>query len=226
MIKSLIKLRELVKKLWFYHILIGSIFLIFSIKVIIDKGIETKELVRYLGLFFLLNGIGSLLYSFGRVGKKQFHWGEVFFWGVLEMFTGFLILKENLIIEKTLLMEITSTIEKISSVEINLEGYFVIFYIGTFMIFRGLSNIVTKLYSLSISENHLEILSVKRLVVLAGMEDFVFGIIIVICMYVLPELFPYVVFFYILFSSMTMILFGLGLKYSINEEKLINKGVA
>lgn len=226
MLKKLLKLRELLKKLWFYHILIGSLFLLFSIGVILGDGVTSNKIIKCLGLYFLLTGVGNLVYSFGRIGKKEFHWGEVFFWGLLEIFSGFLILNGSLIIEKTLLLEITSVMERLSSTKVNLDGYFLIFYVGTFMIFRGLSNIVTKLYSLSVTVNHLEILSVKRLVVLTGVEDFIFGIVIILSMFILPELFSYIVFFYILFSSMTMVLFGLGLKYSITEEKiLMKKGV-
>lgn len=212
------KIQNLLKRAWIYYIIIGILFLIFSIKIIMSDNINEDILLKALGVLFLMMGFGNIIYSLEGIKNKDFHWGEILFWGVLESITGFLIVKEKLVVEKFILLEISSAVEKISSLELELEGYIIIFYIGTFLIFRGLSNIVTNIYNVSL--NSKEVL-VKCLINLIGIDDFCLGIVIIICMYINLDFFKYIILLYIFITSIFIILFGISLK-----KVLINKGIA
>lgn len=219
-IEAIDNTKKWIQKLWFYQIIVGSLFLIFSLKVIVSGGEDTKDTVDILAYLFLLTGIGNIIYAFGRVGEKYFRWGEIFFWGVCEIFSGWLILSGVAKVEKAIVENIGAVVEKITGTEIKLDGYFIIFYIGIFLIFRGISYIVTKVHSLNENEKTDKLLSVERLLVLSGIQDLIFGIAIVFSMFILPELFGYVIFFYILFSGMVLVLLGLNMKYTLDNKEI------
>ncbi|WP_418965537.1 hypothetical protein [Cetobacterium sp.] len=214
------KIRKSLREQWFYHIVVGLIFLIYAAIVIIGNGIFLDDVVKVLGFLFLLTGIGNLIYSFSGIGEREFHWGEIFFWGILEVFSGGLLLSSKLLTaERNLIEEVSLAIEKVTAAKVELQGYLVIFYIGTFLTFRGISHIVTKVYEPE-GINHNRTLGVlKRVLILDGFIDFIFGVGVTLSMYLAQNIFYYIVFVYIVITSILTIIFGLGSKYSLKVEK-------
>lgn len=214
------KIRKSLREQWFYHIVVGLIFLIYAAIVIIGNGIFLDDVVKVLGFLFLLTGIGNLIYSFSGIGEREFHWGEIFFWGILEVFSGGLFLSSKLLTaERNLIEEVSLAIEKVTAAKVELQGYLVIFYIGTFLTFRGISHIVTKVYEPE-GINHNRTLGVlKRVLILDGFIDFIFGVAVTLSMYLAQNIFYYIVFVYIVITSILTIIFGLGSKYSLKVEK-------
>lgn len=214
------KIRKSLREQWFYHIVVGLIFLIYAAIVIIGNGIFLDDVVKVLGFLFLLTGIGNLIYSFSGIGEREFHWGEIFFWGILEVFSGGLLLSSKLLTaERNLIEEVSLAIEKVTAAKVELQGYLVIFYIGTFLTFRGISHIVTKVYEPE-GINHNRTLGVlKRVLILDGFIDFIFGVAVTLSMYLAQNIFYYIVFVYIVITSILTIIFGLGSKYSLKVEK-------
>lgn len=216
-----IKIRKALREQWFYHIIVGMIFLVYVAIVVIGNGIFLDDVVKILGFLFLLTGIGNLIYSFSGIGEKEFHWGEIFFWGILESFSGFLLLSNKLLIaEKNLIEEVSLAIEKVTSTKVELQGYIVIFYIGTFLTFRGISHIVTKIYESEGISHNKTLIVIKRVLILDGFVDFIFGIIVTLSMYLAQGIFYYILLIYILITSILTITFGLASKYSLKIEKL------
>lgn len=214
------KIRKSLREQWFYHIVVGLIFLIYAAIVIIGNGIFLDDVVKVLGFLFLLTGVGNLIYSFSGIGEREFHWGEIFFWGILEVFSGGLLLSSKLLTaERNLIEEVSLAIEKVTAAKVELQGYLVIFYIGTFLTFRGISHIVTKVYEPE-GINHNRTLGVlKRVLILDGFIDFIFGVGVTLSMYLAQNIFYYIVFVYIVITSILTIIFGLGSKYSLKVEK-------
>lgn len=214
------KIRKSLREQWFYHIVVGLIFLIYAAIVIIGNGIFLDDVVKVLGFLFLLTGIGNLIYSFSGIGEREFHWGEIFFWGILEVFSGGLLLSSKLLTaERNLIEEVSLAIEKVTAAKVELQGYLVIFYIGTFLTFRGISHIVTKVYEPE-GINHNRTLGVlKRVLILDGFIDFIFGVAVTLSMYLAQNIFYYIVFVYIVITSILTVIFGLGSKYSLKVEK-------
>ena len=218
------KIRALFKKQWFYHVCIGIVFLFYAMTVIVGNGIFLNDAIKVLGFLFFLTGIGNLIYSFSGIGITNFHWGEIFFWGSIEIFSGWLILSNKLLkLEGTLISDLTSTIEKVTGSRINLQGYLIIFFVGTFLTVRGISHIVTKIYDLDEREENKILNVIRRILILDGFVDFVFGIGIILSMYLIPSIFLNLVFLYIILASILMIIFGLGTKYSIKDDKKNDK---
>ena len=58
------KIRKALREQWFYHIIVGMIFLVYVAIVVIGNGIFLDDVVKILGFLFLLTGIGNLIYSF------------------------------------------------------------------------------------------------------------------------------------------------------------------
>ena len=214
------KIRKSLREQWFYHIVVGLIFLIYAAIVIIGNGIFLDDVVKVLGFLFLLTGVGNLIYSFSGIGEREFHWGEIFFWGILEVFSGGLLLSSKLLTaERNLIEEVSLAIEKVTAAKVELQGYLVIFYIGTFLTFRGISHIVTKVYEPE-GINHNRTLGVlKRVLILDGFIDFIFGVAVTLSMYLAQNIFYYIVFVYIVITSILTVIFGLGSKYSLKVEK-------
>ncbi|WP_432204480.1 hypothetical protein ACQ9ZF_05495 [Cetobacterium somerae] len=215
------KIRKSLREQWFYHVIVGVVFLIYIAIVIIGNGIFLDDVVKILGFLFLFTGIGNLIYSFSGIGEKDFHWGEIFFWGILEVFSGGLLLSNKLMIaEKNLIEEVSLAIEKITAAKVELQGYLIIFYIGTFLTFRGISHIVTKIYEPE-GINHNRTLGViKRILILDGFIDFIFGVGVTLSMYLAQSTFYYIVFAYIFITSVLTVIFGLTSKYALKLEKL------
>lgn len=216
-----IKIRKSFREQWFYHVIVGMLFLIYVGIVVIGNGIFLNDVVKILGFLFFLTGIGNLIYSFSGIGEKAFHWGEIFFWGILECFSGLLLLSNKLLIaEKNLIEEVSLAIEKITATKVELQGYIVIFYIGAFLTFRGISHIVTKVYEPEGITHNKMLVVVKRILMLDGFMDFIFGIGVTLSMYLAQGIFYYILLIYILVISILMIIFGLTSKYSLKTEKL------
>ncbi len=214
-----VKIRDSLKKVWFYHIGVGLVFLVYSASVIITDGVMLGNVLEGLGFLFLLTGIGNILYSFSGIDDIEFHWGEMLFWGVIEIFSGWIILTKKMEIFEVFLIEsVGGVIRRATSAELEIKGYLIIFYIGTFLTFRGISHLVTKVYSLGLMEQKNRVIFIKWLLILDGFLDFIFGIIIVVSMYLKPELFNYILFLYIGFSSVVLILFGWSLKYLMEQQ--------
>lgn len=214
------KIRKSLREQWFYHIVVGLIFLIYAAIVIIGNGVFLDDVVKVLGFLFLLTGIGNLIYSFSGIGEREFHWGEIFFWGILEVFSGGLLLSNKLLVaENNLIEEVSLAIEKVTASKVELQGYLIIFYIGTFLTFRGISHIVTKIYEPEGINHNRTLIVIKRVLILDGFIDFIFGVAVTLSMYLSHSIFYYIVFAYILITSILTIIFGLGSKYSLKIEK-------
>ena len=214
------KIRKSLREQWFYHIIVGLIFLIYTAIVIIGNGIFLDDVVKVLGFLFLFTGIGNLIYSFSGIGEIEFHWGEIFFWGILEVFSGGLLLSNKLLVaESNLIEEVSLAIEKVTAAKVELQGYLIIFYIGTFLTFRGISHIVTKIYEPEGITNNKTLVVIKRVLILDGFIDFIFGVSVTLSMYLAQNIFYYIIFVYILVTSILTIIFGLGSKYSLKIEK-------
>ncbi|MCQ8212573.1 hypothetical protein NON08_08565 [Cetobacterium somerae] len=213
------KIRKSLREQWFYHIVVGLLFLIYAAVVIIGNGIFLDDVVKVLGFLFLLTGIGNLIYSFSGIGEREFHWGEIFFWGILEVFSGGLLLSNKLLIaEHNLIQEVSLAIEKVTASKVELQGYLIIFYIGTFLTFRGISHIVTKIYEPEGINHNKTLAVIKRVLILDGFIDFIFGVAVTLSMYLAHSIFHYIVFAYIIVTSILTIIFGLGSKYSLKIE--------
>lgn len=219
-----VKIRNYFKKVWFYHIIVGLIFLMYSASVITTNGAMLKNVLMVLGCLFLLTGIGNVIYSFSGINSIRFHWGEMLFWGVVEILSGWIILSKKLEIFEVFLLEtVGEAVRKATTAELDLKGYLIVFYIGTFLIFRGISHIVTKMYDQGTSKQKYIFIIGKWLLILDGFLDLIFGIGIVISAYLAPELFNYILFLYITFSSIILILFGWSLKYSTKESEEVSE---
>ncbi|MBC2850521.1 hypothetical protein H5J22_03575 [Cetobacterium sp. 8H] len=219
-----VKIRNYFKKVWFYHIIVGLIFLMYSASVITTNGAMLKNVLMVLGCLFLLTGIGNVIYSFSGINSIRFHWGEMLFWGVVEILSGWIILSKKLEIFEVFLLEtVGEAVRKATTAELDLKGYLIVFYIGTFLIFRGISHIVTKMYDQGTSKQKYIFIIEKWLLILDGFLDLIFGIGIVISAYLAPELFNYILFLYITFSSIILILFGWSLKYSTKESEEVSE---
>ncbi|MEG0301287.1 MAG: hypothetical protein RSA57_00030 [Cetobacterium sp.] len=215
-----IKIKDYFKKIWVYHIIVGLIFLMYSASVITTDGAMLKNVLMVLGCLFLLTGVGNIIYSFSGINSIRFHWGEILFWGVIEIFSGWIILSKKLEIFEIFLLEtVGDVVRRATTAELDLKGYLIVFYIGTFLIFRGISHIVTKIYNQGTSKQKYIFVIEKWLLILDGFLDLVFGIGIVISAYLAPELFNYILFLYITFSSVILVLFGWSLKYSTKESE-------
>lgn len=214
------KIRKSLREQWFYHIVVGTIFLLYVAVVVIGNGIFLSDVVKVLGFLFLLTGIGNLIYSFSGIGESAFHWGEIFFWGILESFSGLLLLSNKLLIaEQNLIEEVSLAVEKVTATRVELQGYLVIFYIGTFLTFRGISHIVTKIYEPEGITHNRTLAVIKRVLILDGFVDFIFGIAVTLSMYLAQGIFHYILLIYILITSILTIIFGLGSKYSLKIEE-------
>lgn len=216
------KIRVSLKEQWFYHIVVGVLFLIYTTIVILGNGIFLDDIIKVLGLLFLFTGIGNLIYSFSGIGENVFHWGEIFFWGIIEFFSGWMLLSNRLlIVEKKMIEEVSLAIEKVTESKVELQGYLIIFYIGTFLMFRGISHIVTKIYEENGIEHNKTLLILKRILILDGFVDFIFGVFVTLSMYLAQGVFYYILFTYVFITSVLTIIFGLGSKYSseIEEKK-------
>lgn len=214
------KIRVSLREQWFYHVIIGVLFLIYTAIVILGNGIFLDDIVKVLGFLFLMTGIGNLIYSFSGIGEREFHWGEIFFWGIIEVFSGWILLSERLLVaEKNLIDEVSLAIEKVIASKVELRGYLIIFYIGTFLMFRGISHIVTKIYEDDGINHNKTLVVIKRILILDGFIDFIFGVLVTLSMYLAQGVFYYIVFTYIFITSILTIIFGLGTKYSLKIEK-------
>lgn len=214
------KIRASLREQWFYHIVIGVLFLFYTAIVILGNGIFLDDVVKVLGFLFLLTGIGNLIYSFSGIGERAFHWGEIFFWGVIEVFSGWILLSNRLLIaEKNLIEEVSLAIEKVTASKVELQGYLIIFYIGTFLMFRGISHMVTKVYEKDGIEDNRTLIVIKRVLIFDGFIDSIFGVLITFSMYLAQGVFYYILFVYIFITSILTIIFGLGSKYSLKIER-------
>ncbi|MGL5796663.1 MAG: hypothetical protein ACRCYT_00525 [Cetobacterium sp.] len=221
-----IKIRQSLKEQWFYHIVIGVIFLIYTAIVILGNGIFLNSTVKMLGALFLLTGIGNLIYSFSGIGEREFHWGEVLFWGIIEIFSGWVLISGKLLsLEKELIQEISLTVEKILASKVELQGYLIMFYIGTFLMFRGINHTVTTIYDKEGIKHNKNLVFIKRILILDGTVDIMFGIAVTLTMYLNQKIFLYIIFGYIFITSVLTILFGLASKYSskLENEKIENE---
>ncbi|MGL4425405.1 MAG: hypothetical protein ACRCZR_07825 [Cetobacterium sp.] len=220
------KIRQSLKEQWFYHIVIGVIFLIYTAIVILGNGIFLNSSVKMLGALFLLTGIGNLMYSFSGIGEREFHWGEILFWGLIEISSGWILISGKLLsLEQELIQEISLTVEKILASKVELQGYLVMFYIGTFLMFRGINHIVTTVYNKKGIDYNKNLVFIKRILVLDGTVDVLFGLLVSLTMYLNQNVFIYIIFGYILITSVLTILFGLASKYSskLENEKIENE---
>ncbi|MGL5355152.1 MAG: hypothetical protein ACRDAQ_01190 [Cetobacterium sp.] len=220
------KIRFYLKEQWFYHMIIGLSFLLYTAVVILGNGIFLENVVKALGFLFLLTGIGNLMYSFSGIGEREFHWGEVLFWGLLEVFSGWILLSDKILkIEQELIEEVSLVVEKVIASKVELEGYLIMFYIGIFLTFRGINHIVTTIYEKESTVCNKKLIIVKRILVFDGFIDFAFGIGVTLAMYLSEESFFYLIYLYVFITSITTIVFALASKYSakIEKDKLIEK---
>ncbi|MGL5001012.1 MAG: hypothetical protein ACRC6J_04745 [Cetobacterium sp.] len=220
------KIRFYFKEQWFYHIIVGVLFLLYAAVVILGNGIFLEDVVKVLGFLFLLTGVGNLIYSFSGIGERSFHWGEVLFWGLLEVFSGWVLLSDKILkIEQELIEEVSLVVEKVIASKVELEGYLVMFYIGIFLTFRGINHIVTTVYEEESTFYNKKLIIIKRILIFDGFVDFVFGIGVTLAMYLNEESFFYLIYLYVFITSITTILFALASKYSakIENDKSIEK---
>ncbi|MGL5053906.1 MAG: hypothetical protein ACRC5W_10005, partial [Cetobacterium sp.] len=118
------KIRISLKEQWFYHMIVGIFFLLYTAIVILGNGIFLDNIIKILGFLFLLTGIGNLIYSFSGIGEREFHWGEIFFWGLFEVFSGWVLLSNKILeIEQELIEEVSLVVEKVVASKIELRGY-------------------------------------------------------------------------------------------------------
>ncbi|MGL5989094.1 hypothetical protein [Cetobacterium sp.] len=217
------KIRISLKEQWFYHMIVGIFFLLYTAIVILGNGIFLDNIIKILGFLFLLTGIGNLIYSFSGIGEREFHWGEIFFWGLFEVFSGWVLLSNKILeIEQELIEEVSLVVEKVVASKIELRGYLVMFYIGTFLTFRGINHIVMTIYNNEGILQNKTLVMVKRILVFDGFVDLIFGIVVTLMMYLNQSSFPYVIFIYVFITSITTILFSFASKYSIKIEKDIS----
>lgn len=218
MIKELgIKLNSIFKKVWGIYIIIGLIFLIISGNYLFFGANLFRQMIKNLGIFFLFGGVINLIYSLSEVSDKRFCWGEIFFRGSLEIFSGWLILWEKInILENKYRGEVNETVRKLASTDVNLKGYFIIFYIGLFLIFKGLVRVFTKVYTYE-EKSKMNYSLLRFLTGISGLLDFSFGVSIMVMMYLNQEKIMDVIALYIFIESIFKIMIGIVIKLSFKK---------
>lgn len=218
MIKELgIKLNSIFKKVWGIYIIIGLIFLIISGNYLFFGANLFRQMTKNLGIFFLFGGVINLIYSLSEVSDKRFCWGEIFFRGSLEIFSGWLILWEKInILENKYRGEVNETVRKLASTDVNLKGYFIIFYIGLFLIFKGLVRVFTKVYTYE-EKSKMNYSLLRFLTGISGLLDFSFGVSIMVMMYLNQEKIMDVIALYIFIESIFKIMIGIVIKLSFKK---------
>lgn len=222
MLKELgIKLNKILKKAWIAYIAIGIIFLGISASGLFLGVNINKYIIKMLGILFVLGGISNLGYSLSEIKDKRFCWGEIFFRGCLEIFSGWLILWKKISgLETEYGEQVSKTVGKIAAADIKLDGYFIIFYVGLFLIFRGLIRLFTKLYNYD-EKSKMNYSLLRFLIGTTGLIDFAFGICVMIVMYLDPLKFKEIINIYIFIESILMILIGIVIKMSSEKIKKI-----
>lgn len=206
------KFARYLEKIWIAYFVIGVIFLILSCFNLLKK----RESIADIGLMFIAMGIVNIFYSLTGIRKKFLRWGEFLFWGVIETFSGWLIIGKKITdIELQYADQMSKAVGKIASSEIEISGYFVIFYTGFYLIFKGVMRVFTKVYR--IEQTKYQYRGLRFILNIGAFKDLIFGILILLAMYLyfekLGELFNY----YMLITTILLILFGLGVKRAIRK---------
>jgi uncharacterized membrane protein HdeD (DUF308 family) len=80
--------------LWWVVLLEGIAILILGILLLIAPGMTTLVLVQFVGIYWLVSGIFSIVEIF--VGDKRTHWGWLLFFGILGILAGLVVLRHPL----------------------------------------------------------------------------------------------------------------------------------
>ena len=89
------EIRKTVSDIWWLFLLQGIATLILGVLLVISPGMTTAVLVQFLGVYWLVSGIFSIVGIF--VGDREIHWGWLLLSGVLGILAGIAVLKHPLL---------------------------------------------------------------------------------------------------------------------------------
>ena len=89
------EIRKTVSDIWWLFLLQGIATLILGVLLVISPGMTTAVLVQFLGVYWLVSGIFSIVGIF--VGDREIHWGWLLLSGVLGIRAGIAVLKHPLL---------------------------------------------------------------------------------------------------------------------------------
>ena len=89
------EVRKSLSDIWWLVLLQGIATLILGVLLVISPGMTTAVLVQFLGVYWLVSGIFSIVGIF--VGDREIHWGWLLLSGVLGILAGIAVLKHPLL---------------------------------------------------------------------------------------------------------------------------------
>jgi len=89
------EIRKTASDIWWLFLLQGIATLILGVLLVISPGMTTAVLVQFLGVYWLVSGIFSIVGIF--VGDREIHWGWLLLSGVLGILAGIAVLKHPLL---------------------------------------------------------------------------------------------------------------------------------
>ena len=89
------EIRKTTSDIWWLFLLQGIATLILGVLLVISPGMTTAVLVQFLGVYWLVSGIFSIVGIF--VGDREIHWGWLLLSGVLGILAGIAVLKHPLL---------------------------------------------------------------------------------------------------------------------------------
>ena len=89
------EIRKTTSDIWWLFLLQGIATLILGLLLVISPGMTTAVLVQFLGAYWLVSGIFSIVRIF--VGDREIHWGWLLLSGVLGILAGIAVLKHPLL---------------------------------------------------------------------------------------------------------------------------------
>ncbi|MGL6114469.1 HdeD family acid-resistance protein [Cetobacterium sp. SF1] len=182
-------LNNSLKVLWKYHILFGILFLILGLGAILNPNFFSISIIFVIGWFILFSGFGNLYYSIAEKNNPTFHWGTVLFQAIVEISSGVLILLNPFF-----------------------SIYFLIVYIGIFLIFRGFLILFSRNIYI---ENTSYFNGIKSLLKVHGLLDVLFGILAVLAPFFIETLAIYIIAFYCFLGGLLLIIYGYQIKETI-----------
>lgn len=189
-------LNNSLKSLWKYYLVFGILFLLLGAAALVKPGAFSISIIYVIGWFLMFAGFGNVFYAFAGRNNPALHWGTILFQGILELISAVIII-----------------LNPFYSI------FFLVVYLGVFLIFRGFMLIFAKSSPL-VEMTYLN--GVRSLIVVNGILDILFGALALITPFFIEAVLVYTLAFYILFGGILLIVYGFQIKKTADHTNKNN----
>ena len=175
------------KKIWYYYLIIGILLAITGLIGIVNPLGFSISLIYVLSWSFLLMGLLNIYYAYQGRKNKYFHWGIVLVSGIIDILAAVSIFYTPFDSAVILLIDLR-----------------------ILMLFSGCSLIFTS--GKAVADDIPEVHSIRSILIVRGILDIIFGILLVICPLLMGYILPVIIGFYLLFMGILFIIYSIQVK--------------